>query len=349
MRVFVSEYLCSGGLADQPLPPSLAAEGQAMWRAVIEDLVAIEGVTVTTTRDPRVSALEMKGVDEIVVTTPEQEHAAFRHHCSTADAILLIAPELDDELSRRIAKAHYYAKPNTKFWNAPLKFCRLASDKFATWQCLVKRGMPTVPTDLLTEWRGETKGPVVIKPRFGAGSQETFFCKSRTEIDAASDHFAATPVERQAVVQPYVAGRSLSCLVFVNTPHQLDISILTYCPPAEQRLSEDGRFQYLGGRMPAMKVDPERVHRLMSQALDALSAETRSRVEGPIGFDFIESAETGELLIVDVNPRFTTSYLGCRRLAAGNLLAPMTGFESSELSWREGPLTFTVADLAVAH
>lgn len=317
-----------------------------MWGAVIEDLAALPGVSVSTTRDPRIPALGIEGVFEIDCTTPDDERAAFREQCSSSDAILVIAPELDDELSRRIGRARYYARPGTRFWNAPPAFCRLASDKFATWQCLSKHRAPTVPTEMLTAPRRAMAIPAVIKPRFGAGSQSTFLCRTPGEFDAAAREFADSPLEKQAVLQPYVPGRSLSCLVFVNTPHQFDLSVLTFCPPAEQWLSEDGRFQYLGGTIPAAGIDPERVHAVMSAALEALSSETRSRAEGPIGFDFIESAETGELLIVDINPRFTTSYLGCRRLANGNLLAPMAGLTGAELTWRAGPVTFTVAELS---
>jgi hypothetical protein len=36
-------------------------------------------------------------------------------------------------------------------------------------------------------------------------------------------------------------------------------------------------------------------------------------------------------------------------LAKGNLLAPMAGLETPELSWRDGPVTFTVAELSAGR
>jgi tyramine---L-glutamate ligase len=343
MRIFVSEYICSGALAGEPLPPTLAAEGRAMWRAVIEDLSALHDVTVTTTRDARIRPLSISGVEETLASTPDEELAAFREKCSEVDAIVVIAPEIGDQLSRRIAQAHYWSRRAT-IWNVPLNFSRLASDKFATWQCFVSRSVPTIPTSLLHEWRWNGSDTVVIKPRFGAGSQDTFLCRTSADVEAAAAAFATSPEERQGIVQPFVAGRRLSCLVFVNRRHSSQLEIQTFCPPGEQYLSDDGRFQYLGGVVPVQNCDPDRMHGLTAQAIDALQADTRNRPQGPIGFDFIESSETGDLLIVDVNPRFTTSYLAYRQLATGNLLAFMAGRDEVEMGWRSEPVFFSVAD-----
>jgi predicted ATP-grasp superfamily ATP-dependent carboligase len=347
MRVFVSEYICSGALADQPLPESLAAEGRAMWQAVIEDLIALGGISVTTTRDPRVAPLSMPGVDERIAATPDEERSIFRHCCDAAHAILVIAPELGDQLSRRIARARYWAR-GARVWNVPLNVSRLAADKFATWQCFARQGVPTVPTTLLKVESPSDSSPVVIKPRFGAGSQDTYLCHTRDEIRAAAARFAATPIEAQGIVQPHVAGRSLSCVIFVNSPIDSQLTIQTFTPPGEQRLSDDGRFQYLGGSIPAPNCDADFVHRLMMQALGAIRAQTRNGVEGPIGFDFIESQATGELLIVDVNARFTTSYLGYRRLTNANLLAPMVGRSDAGIEWTTSPVAFSVADFGTS-
>lgn len=348
MRVFVSEYICSGALADQPLPASLAAEGRAMWQAVIEDLIALGGISVTTTRDPRVAPLSIQGVEERIAATPREERSIFRDCCDAAHAILVIAPELGDQLSRRIARARYWAR-SAKFWNAPLNASRLTADKFATWECLSRHGVPTVTTTLLTAWSPSDSGPVVIKPRFGAGSQDTSLCRIRDEIEAAAARFAPNPLEAQGIVQPYIAGRSLSCVVFVNCPNDSQLTIQTFTPPGEQRLSDDGQFHYRGGLIPASNCDVEQVHRLMTEALDAIRTETRNNVEGPIGFDFIESESTGNLLIVDVNARFTTSYLGYRQLTSSNLLAPMVGRSDAGVEWKTDPVAFNVADFEASR
>ena len=52
-HLFVSEFLTSGALAGQPLPPSLLQEGEMMWQALIEDILQLDYCRVTTTFDPR--------------------------------------------------------------------------------------------------------------------------------------------------------------------------------------------------------------------------------------------------------------------------------------------------------
>ena len=53
MRLFVSEYLCSGAWPEPELPPSLAREGRAMLLALLTDLAVLPDVTLWTTWDAR--------------------------------------------------------------------------------------------------------------------------------------------------------------------------------------------------------------------------------------------------------------------------------------------------------
>jgi predicted ATP-grasp superfamily ATP-dependent carboligase len=141
----------------------------------------------------------------------------------------------------------------------------------------------------------------------------------------------------------------LSCLTIRHRSwHNIEIQCVIDCPPGEQLLSEDGRFRYLGGRVPAPNCDSGRVHQLMNDALEAIRKETGNETEGPVGFDFIESAETGDLLIVDVNARLTSSYLGYRQLATGNLLADLADRHDAVLEWKTQPVSFSVADFELS-
>ncbi len=57
-RIFVCEYVTGGGLAGEALPVALAAAGDAMLRALLEDLRAIPAVKTATTRDARLPSLD---------------------------------------------------------------------------------------------------------------------------------------------------------------------------------------------------------------------------------------------------------------------------------------------------
>ena len=46
MKIFVFEWVSGGGLVAEPLPPSLAREGDMMLHALLDDLTPLPGVRV---------------------------------------------------------------------------------------------------------------------------------------------------------------------------------------------------------------------------------------------------------------------------------------------------------------
>src|SRR4051794_31876420 len=60
--VLVHEFVTGGGLAGQALPPSWAAEGAAMRRAIVADFAAVPGVRVVMTLDDRLPDEAAPGV-----------------------------------------------------------------------------------------------------------------------------------------------------------------------------------------------------------------------------------------------------------------------------------------------
>ena len=75
----------------------------------------------------------------------------------------------------------------------------------------------------------------------------------------------------------------------------------------------DGRFNYLGGTMPAPC--PDAVPQL-KKAVEAVAG-----LRGFVGVDFIWNAATRHAMILEINPRPTTSYVGLSRLLPGGMLA----------------------------
>jgi predicted ATP-grasp superfamily ATP-dependent carboligase len=328
MRVFVSEYLCSGALSGERLPPSLAAEGRAMWSAVISDFAAIEGVSVVTTRDERVATLGLPGVEEIVCHHSGNEAEYFRWQCSVADLVCVIAPEIEGVSLGRLQLATEAASKSTRLLNVLPALAALAADKFRVWECLANQNVATVPTRLLRRSASAKRGfPVVVKPRFGCGSQGIRICRSQDDLHQAIDPTESDSIFGQQIIQPLVVGRALSCAAF----HDLNGRLVAISPPAEQRLSNDGRFAYRGGAIPA-ECSADVIHETVLRAIDALSEQSGQRPIGPVGMDLIETS-TEELVIVDVNARFTTSYPGIRQLASRNLIAAMLGFDSAPIAW----------------
>src|SRR5262249_45352566 len=88
-------------------------------------------------------------------------------------------------------------------------------------------------------------------------------------------------------------------------------------PAVEQRLSQDGRFTYLGGRAPLDAPLQARARSLAERAVCPVPG-----LAGYFGVDLVlgDSADGRDDTIIEINPRMTTSYVGLRKLARGNLM-----------------------------
>jgi tyramine---L-glutamate ligase len=318
VRIFLYEFITSGALSGQPLPPSLLREGLAMRRAVIADLLAIGGIEAISTRDHRVPPLDLSHLIEHTVDVPSAEIALFRSLCSDSDLCLVIAPEIGGELERRVTLA-IDAAGRDRVWNSR-DLIATASDKWETYLRLKKAGVPTIETCLATSYDWRAWDHPVAKPRDGAGSQDV----RRLSIDDVS-------LSDGWIVQPFVRGRWLSCTILFFPDARQAIF-----PPAEQRIADDGSFTYLGGVMPR-RCDIDRVQSLASQAVRAVTDDPPT---GPVGVDLVEDERTGEILVCEVNPRFTTSYIAARELSESNLLAGLIDPDAPPPAWRPHRVEF---------
>jgi len=111
-------------------------------------------------------------------------------------------------------------------------------------------------------------------------------------------------------------------------------------PTGRQELSNDGRFHYRGGTIPARlppTIDATRLVTRVCRSIEGLS--------GYIGFDLLLADDTQRLLIVEANPRLTTAYLGYRALAKENLAARILHPEGAKepIGWNDGRIEFTAA------
>jgi predicted ATP-grasp superfamily ATP-dependent carboligase len=109
-------------------------------------------------------------------------------------------------------------------------------------------------------------------------------------------------------------------------------------PPCEQRLSADGRFSYLGGRLPLAPALAARAISLGRRALAALP-----QALGYVGLDLVLGGDPdgGQDVVIEVNPRLTTSYIGLRGAAESNLAQAMLDIAED----REPALRFSSAEI----
>lgn len=314
MRVFVYEFATAGGTGherDHALAVELRGEGQAMLTAVVEDLTrggADVQVLIDAELEPTLHSWDVPEIDAMLVRSVDDHQRAFARSVRQADYTLLIAPETGGALLRLAERA--VALGGRLLGPGP-EFIAIASDKQATAEALARR---QVPTPRGAPWTGPKclgglRFPVVLKPRDGAGSHGVRLLRDADELESL-----ALPASAPFRVEEFHAGLAASVALLLGPDGASSLV------PCAQRLSGDGRFRYLGGAGPLSELVAARATALVEKAVAALPATT-----GYVGIDLVLGSEpTGQDdVVIEVNPRLTTSYVGLRRLYQSNLADAM--------------------------
>jgi predicted ATP-grasp superfamily ATP-dependent carboligase len=301
-----------------------------MLRALLEDCAAVAGVALTTLLADAMPV----SVPAHCLRTGSDEQTGFQQLAAAANCTVIIAPESDDILATR---CQWVEQVGGRSAGCSPAVINLTADKLALAQHWHDRHVPTVPAILLDDCnhaRHSVTFPAVCKPRDGAGSQATFLIRNGHELKRSLHAARAEGVGQGLLLQRFVPGRPAS-VAFLLGPNQC-VPLL----PAEQRLSADGRFRYLGGLIP---LAPQLTVRAVALAQKAVAAVPG--LQGYVGVDLIlgDAADGSEDVAIEINPRLTTSYIGLRQLARGNLaeawLRVLSG-EPVKLSWQESAVQF---------
>lgn len=322
MRIFVFESLSAGPLeaaASETPCDSLLREGRAMLDALAGDLAAVSGIEVQTLLDvPR---------DESAAASDRL--AAFDRLAADCDATIVIAPEIGGELTRWRRRVRAVGRRSL---GPSIEAVELLSDKHRTAELLRSRGVPACrgvrikpgPID-----RAAMVGlsfPAVVKPIDGAGSLGVRLLRSAEELSPSG-------IPRR--LEAFAPGIAASVAVLCG-PHGRCV-----LPACSQRLTDDGQFRYLGGSTPlALPLD------LRARALAERAVAAITGLSGYVGVDLVlgDDPAGADDMVIEINPRLTTSYVGLRRLATSNLAAAMldiaAGRSVSALRFHDGKVEF---------
>jgi tyramine---L-glutamate ligase len=308
MKILAYEHATGGGMLGDAQMSALAPEGEAMLRALLDDLMAIPGVEVSAMRDSRL------GTDLPValhrVGNASEFWPVFRHAVRDADAVWPIVPEQDGMLSRitdeivRAGRTLLGCRPDA---------VKTATSKLATADVLALAGVATVPCYADERSIPSEIGEIVVKPDDGAGCQDTLLFHSRSQLQAWLRNNAGAGL----VYQPYIYGdaRSLSLLCCDGR------SRLLACNRQNIRIA-DGVFEFSGVSVGSV-TDPDQRYAALACAV----ARALPGLWGCCGVDFIET-ESGPM-VIEVNPRLTTSYAGLHRATGINPAQLVLGLPGS--------------------
>ena len=310
--ILLHEFVTGGGLAGAPIPPCWEAEGAAIRRALAEDFAAVPGCRVTMTLDTRFPIEH--GPWEVVRVGPGEEIATLQRLAALVEWTLAVAPETDGLLFERARTLDRGGR--CSIGSSP-EAIAAAGNKLVVHDRLQRAGVATPPTRASAfdePWParipvGEVERHWVLKPFDGAGSLRTY------RIGAGDGWPDPQWRPRVAVLQPWIIGEPRSASLIVSTlgrPHILGFG--------KQRIAigADGRVSYKGGTAPIPFVEDEL--RMVSRVVRAFPG-----LRGWVGIDYVACPD-GSMVVVDVNPRPTTSIIAYRSiLEAGTLADALLG------------------------
>jgi tyramine---L-glutamate ligase len=306
-KVLVYEYVTGGGLADRELPASWAIEGAAMRRAIVGDFAAVPGLRVVTTLDSRLPFEARPGVGVRII--PDRDGCSFETLAAEADYTVLIAPESDGVLS---GLTRVIERVGGRSLGSGDRAIDLVGDKARLAHHFACSGIPSPTTRMVgpvsRELPADWEGPIVVKPRFGAGSVDTVVVRDRRCPPWVGR-------SRLAVAQPFLPGDPMSASFLVDRDgHPTLLAV------GRQRIDIDpeGRISYQGGLIPAkMDACPGAVEAAIASVV---AVAPPPGLRGFVGVDFLLEAD-GRATILEINPRPTTSYVGLSRLAPAGTIA----------------------------
>lgn len=288
MNILIFEYITGGGLIGQPLPASLAREGDMMLYAAVNDFRALPGCDVLVLRDHRLCK-DVPGAHTVVVEPGESHDTRLDALADTVHSMLFIAPE-NDEILFSLCKR--YSEKSFQLLHAEPQTIRLTSHKFATYRHLLTHEISQVPTCTAADIGSLQGDRFVMKPEDGVGCSNISLLENRSELQAA----AAGSDHERFIFQPYVQGAhvSLSLLCWNGACHVLSCN-------RQQVREEGGSLLWTGCRVGAF--EKRKFTGFASRIAEALPG-----LRGYVGVDAIVTEE--EILLVEINPRLTTSYVG---------------------------------------
>jgi predicted ATP-grasp superfamily ATP-dependent carboligase len=315
LNLLIFEYMSGGGYADQKLSASILSEGYGMLRSLILDCKAA-GHHVTTLLDSRLAAFNtLNEADQIFsISSPHELSAKLKELSGVADAVYVIAPESGQVLENLVENIETSGGTSL---SCEADAIRQISNKMAAYETLKKRGLKAPETvlldihekaDTIKRLIKELGYPVVFKPLDGVSCGGLSIVKDEGDVAGAVKKVARESMGKQFIAQRAVRGKAASACVISDGDKAVAVTLNRQLVALA---SPDEESKYFGGAVPF-------VHSLEKEALEAAAraVEGIRGLKGYVGIDMILTEE--DAIVLEVNPRLTTSYVGLRRVVNFN-------------------------------
>ena len=268
-----------------------------MRDALLQDLSELPYEIITTV-DARLAAPAL--CSKCVEVSPHDDvWQIWQDLISKCDAVWLIAPETGDVLKKITQIAENVKKDGLQpAWilGCGLASIEVSSSKMATYLALESAGIASIPTHRYENWP-KSHWIWLAKPNDGAGCSDTACFNNPDDL---ADWIEDNHKQSTHVIQAYQPGdaASISCVMRHGKAHILSCN-------AQTIEINNHMLSYTGGVVNGMRdywPQFEFIANKIAQALPDLA--------GYVGIDVI--VDDDEIIVVEINPRLTTSYIGLR-------------------------------------
>lgn len=308
MKIFVYEWVTGGGMlaTGERFPDTLLQEGSAMLHALVADFSRISDCEVSLLYDHRLVDRQPPCSLVHTVTSVQEERQGFDQLACGADWTVVIAPESDGRLLSCVSAVR---QAGGRLLGPTAEMVALATNKHDTAEHLRSHGVPVPPGRLIPPGRPLPEDwtyPAILKPVDGAGSVDVVL-----QPDPQSRCMTDSKPRR---LERFVPGVPVSVSLLCGPRKNLLL------PACRQRIDQPSGFRWLGGYVPLAALPACRAHRLAMRTMRTLSQPL-----GYLGIDLVLGDDPcgSQDVVLEINPRLTTSYVGLRALAQGNIAQAM--------------------------
>lgn len=308
MKIFVHECITAGGLGEGPVPATLVAEGRMMLEALLADLLDLQEHRLVVQVDRRYLPQLRPRADLQIVDSSDNYSQCLRQMVEEAEAAFLIAPETDGRLEAITTVVEGCAKLVVGSSAAGV---RVAGDKMLTYRLLKEHSIPTPETLRLRQTDDPALiarrlgCPAVIKPIDGVGCHGVFIARRPSELERTIAAARQKTPGKDLLLQSYVDGIHASVSLLTDGSRSVPLTL------NRQQIKGRSRLTYHGGCVSCE-------HPLRALAFHRAAEVVRAipGLKGYVGIDLVLTDD--DAVVIEVNPRLTTSYVGVRQVLRQN-------------------------------
>ena len=316
MRLLVYEHVSGGGFADEVISASVLSEGLGMLATLISDFKAA-GHSVITTLDSRIAKLNPPiAADNLVPVTSSQEAQTNLQKISEqADVAYIIAPETDGLLQILVELVE---QTGIASLNCPAGAIEKVSEKAVFYDFMKERGLSLPETmmfsvaddldEIKKAFRDRLNFPLIVKPSNGVSCCGLSVAKNENQLASAVNKIKTESSSEHFLVQELIIGAAASVSLLSTGNDAAAISLNRQEVTLEM---PETPSNYSGGWVPFD-------HPIQAEAFELAEKLVKffPDLRGYLGVDFVLTEN--EAVVVEVNPRLTTSYVGLRQVVNFN-------------------------------